>query len=61
MEYWCLTKIYLGDVDNEPNIDPDKPWLAIVEADGDLDLRYEANEGEGSDLFKNGICLIMKE
>ena len=45
----------MGDVeDNELNIDPDKPWLAIVEADGDLDLRYGRNEGEGTDLFKNG-------
>ena len=45
----------MGDVeDNELNIDPDKPWLAIVEADGDLDLRYGRNEGEDTDLFKNG-------
>ena len=45
----------MGDIeDNELNIDPDKPWLAIIEADGDSDLRYGRNEGEGSDLFKNG-------
>lgn len=45
----------MGDIgDNELNIDPDKPWLAIIEADEDLDLRYGRNEGEESDLFKNG-------
>ena len=40
--------------DNELNIDPDKPWLAVIEADGDSDLRYGRNEGEDSDLFKDG-------
>ena len=45
----------MGDIeDNELNIDPDKPWLAIIEADGDSDLRYGRNEGEDSDLFRNG-------
>ena len=45
----------MGDIeDNELNIDPDKPWLAVIEADGDSDLRYGRNEGEDSDLFKDG-------
>ena len=45
----------MGDViDNELNIDPDKPWLMVIEADHDNDLRYGRNEGESSDLFYNG-------
>lgn len=45
----------MGDIsDNELNIDPDKPWLMVIEADGDDDLRYGRNEGESSDLFFDG-------
>lgn len=45
----------MGDVsDNELNIDPDKPWLMVIEADQDNDLRYGRNEGEPSDLFYDG-------
>ena len=45
----------MGDVsDNELNIDPDKPWLMVIEADQDNDLRYGRNEGESSDLFYDG-------
>lgn len=45
----------MGEVsDNELNIDPDKPWLMVIEADQDNDLRYGRNEGESSDLFYDG-------
>jgi M6 family metalloprotease-like protein len=45
----------IGDEDrNELNRDPDQPWLAVVEADGQTDMRSGLNDGEEQDLFTNG-------
>ena len=40
--------------DNLVNSHPDRPWLKVIEADGDNGLLSGANEGEASDLFWNG-------
>ena len=44
-----------GDVDdNELNANPDRPYLMVVEADGNNGLITGANDGEQGDLFTNG-------
>ena len=40
--------------DNLVNSHPDKPWLIVLEADGNQDLVTSANEGEQSDLYWDG-------
>ena len=45
----------VGDEErNELNRDSEQPWLAVVEADGEVDMRRGLNDGEGEDLFQNG-------
>ena len=43
-----------GYDDNELNIDNRRPYLKIIEADGNGELLSGANEGQSSDLFTNG-------
>lgn len=40
--------------DNLVNSHPDRPWLKVIEADGDNGLLSGADEGEESDLFWDG-------
>ena len=40
--------------DNVVNSHPDRPWLKVIEADGDNGLLSGADEGEESDLFWDG-------
>ena len=40
--------------DNELNANPNRPYLIVVEADGNNALRTGVNDGEESDLFSNG-------
>ena len=43
-----------GYDDNELNINNKRPYLKVIEADGDNELLYGGNEGQSSDLFRNG-------
>jgi len=44
-----------GDLEhNELNANPDRPYLVVIEADGNNGLRTGSNDGEQSDLFING-------
>ena len=43
-----------GYDNNELNINNKRPYLKIIEADGDNELLTGANEGQSSDLFGNG-------
>ena len=40
--------------DNELNANPDRPYLVVIEADGNNGLITGANDGEQGDLFTNG-------
>ncbi len=40
--------------DNTVNSHPERPWLVVVEADGNQDMVAGINEGEQSDLFWDG-------
>lgn len=45
----------VGDFErNEVNTNPHQPWLKVIEADNGYDLVSGANQGEESDLFRNG-------
>ena len=45
----------VGDFErNEVNTNPHQPWLKVIEADNGDDLVSGANQGEESDLFRNG-------
>lgn len=45
----------VGDFDrNEVNTNPNQPWLKVIEADIGDDLVRGSNQGEQSDLFRNG-------
>lgn len=39
---------------NELNANPDRPYLVVIEADGNNGLRTGTSDGEQSDLFTNG-------
>lgn len=39
---------------NEVNTNPHQPWLKVIEADNGDDLVRGSNQGEQSDLFRNG-------
>ena len=43
-----------GYDDNELNINNKRPYLKVIEADGDNELLNGGNEGQSSDLFRNG-------
>ena len=43
-----------GYDDNELNINNKRPYLKVIEADGDDELLNGGNEGQSSDLFRNG-------
>ena len=43
-----------GYDDNELNVNNNRPYLKIIEADGNNELLTGANEGQSSDLFGNG-------
>ena len=43
-----------GFEDNELNIDNQRPYLKIIEADGNEDLLQGINEGDSDDIFTNG-------
>ena len=43
-----------GFDDNELNIDNQRPYLKIIEADGNKDLLQGINEGDSGDVFTNG-------
>ena len=43
-----------GFDDNELNIDNQRPYLKIIEADGNQDLLQGMNEGDAGDVFTNG-------
>tara|TARA_B100001996_G_C18669019_1_gene595978 strand:- start:229 stop:2325 length:2097 start_codon:yes stop_codon:yes gene_type:complete len=44
-----------GDLEhNELNANPDRPYLVVIEADGNNGLRTGSNDGEQGDLFTNG-------
>jgi len=40
--------------DNTVNSHPERPWLVVLEADGNQDMVAGSNEGEQSDLFWDG-------
>lgn len=45
----------VGDLEqNELNANPDRPYLVVIEADGNNGLRTGVSDGEQSDLFTNG-------
>ena len=43
-----------GYDDNELNINNKRPYLKVIEADGDNELLNGGNEGQSSDIFRNG-------
>ena len=43
-----------GYEDNTLNVDNKRPYLRIIEADGNNDLLNGLNQGQSSDLFGNG-------
>ena len=49
-----------GFEDNELNIDNQRPYLKIIEADGNQDLLQGINEGDASDVFTNGTLFGSK-
>ena len=49
-----------GFDDNELNIDNQRPYLKIIEADGRQDLLQGMNEGDASDVFTNGTTFGSK-
>lgn len=49
-----------GFEDNELNINNQRPYLKIIEADGNQDLLQGINEGDASDVFTNGTLFGSK-
>lgn len=49
-----------GFDDNELNIDNQRPYLKIIEADGNQDLLQGMNEGDAGDVFTNGTIFGSK-
>ena len=43
-----------GYEDNELNVNNNRPYLKVIEADGNNELLTGGNEGQSSDLFRNG-------
>ena len=43
-----------GYADNELNVNNQRPYLKIIEADGNNELLTGSNEGQSTDLFSNG-------
>ena len=49
-----------GFDDNELNVDNQRPYLKIIEADGNQDLLQGMNEGDAGDVFTNGTTFGSK-
>ena len=51
-----------GDFDsNELNVNPDRPYLSVIEADGNNALKTGLNDGESGDVFSNNSSFGSSE